>query len=149
MDVNVFDVQSDLKIEEKSVKPVVESVLQIEIRTTDEVAVHFVSTEEICRLHEQFFGDPSPTDCISLPLDREEKTPYHTLGEIFICPNTALEYAKKHAIDRYEELTLYLVHGLLHLIGYDDVNDIDEVKMREAEARHMEVLGRQKLFLSG
>lgn len=117
------------------------------------MAVYFVTSEEISRLHEDFFDDPSPTDCISFPMDDEQITGYHILGEVFICPKTALDYVLKGGEEVneecYRELTLYLVHGILHLLGYDDINEEDQKKMRAAEIRIMTPLIRQKLILSG
>ena len=42
-----------------------------------------------------------------------------------------------HGVDPWDELTLYIIHGLLHLMGYDDLNPKDKRKMRRAEAKHM------------
>jgi probable rRNA maturation factor len=151
MKVLVFDQQYDLPIAQGSVKPVVKHVLAAEKRHTDEVAVYFVTTEEISRLHKEFFNDPSPTDCISFPLDQDHAIGFHILGEIFVCPKTAIEYVLKAGEEIneecYRETTLYLVHGLLHLIGYDDIEDDERKKMRAAEQRLMEPLIRQKLLL--
>ncbi len=141
MKVLVFDQQNDLPLSISSVKPLVKEVLTLEKRATDEVAIYFISTEEICRLHEVFFQDPSPTDCISFPLDEEEQEEYHILGEVFVCPQTAIEYVLKTQEENkeayYQETTLYLVHGLLHLLGYDDRSEKEKKKMRAAEKRHM------------
>ncbi len=107
----------------------------------DEVSVYFVTTKQICSLHEQFFNDPSPTDCISFPLDT------HHLGEIFICPETALLYAKKHTLDPRKELTLYLVHGILHCLGFDDLTPKQKRTMRKKEKHCMQFLEAQGLIL--
>lgn len=151
MKVLVFDQQHDLSIAQESVKPVVKHVLAAEKRHTDEVDVYFVGTEEISSLHKEFFNDPAPTDCISFPLDLEPTGGYHILGEIFICPKTALDYVLKAGEEInencYLETTLYLIHGLLHLLGYDDIKDEDRKKMRAAEQRLIEPLIRQKLLL--
>ena len=72
--------------------------------------------------------------------NQNDQTPYSILGEVFICPAIAVEYAEKHQKNPLEETTLYLVHELLHLIGYDDLNPEDRKEMRKAEARHMRKL---------
>lgn len=153
MKVLVFNHQNDLLIAPESVKPVVKQVLDLENKKTDEVSVYFVETEEISQLHKEFFDDPTTTDCISFPMDEVEIGGYHILGEIFICPKTALDYILKSSEeineDCYRETTLYLVHGLLHLLGYKDIEDNDRKKMRVAEKRHMEQLIQQKLLLKG
>lgn len=103
--------------------------------STDEISLHFVTEPKICKLHEEYFNDPSPTDCITFPMDGIEykKNAYHILGEAFICPKTALIYAKNAGIDPYEELYRYVVHCILHLIGYDDINPKDRAKMKRKE----------------
>jgi probable rRNA maturation factor len=104
------------------------------------VIVHFVTAKKICYLHDLFFKDPTLTDCISVPLDPMGKRSggYHLLGEIFVCPKAALLYAKEHVIDPQEETLRYVIHGLLHLIGYDDIKLKDRrvMKKKEEECLH-------------
>lgn len=145
--VNIFNDQSDLPISSPLVETLVKEVLKKEKCLCDEVAIHFVDRKTISKLHEQYFDDPSPTDCISFPLDSNSEQGYQNLGDVFVCPNVALEYAKQHKKDPFTETTLYIIHGLLHLLGYDDLDDISEPVMREAEARHLEHLLKKELQL--
>jgi probable rRNA maturation factor len=140
----VFNRQKDVPIKKVSTKPIVKEVLEGEGAHTDELSIYFVTFEEICRLHADFFNDPSPTDCISLPLDDQDSLGYHVMGEIFICPAAAQAYDPDNL---YQEITLYLVHGLLHLLGYDDMQPGDRKKMRAAEKRLMKTLSDKKLLL--
>ena len=64
-----------------------------------------------------------------------------------MCPEVALNYAKDNQIDFEEELTLYIVHGLLHLLGYDDIEEEDRVEMRKQEALLMRLLSSKGLVL--
>lgn len=73
------------------------------------VEVAIVSDEVISRVHEEFMNIPGATDVITFE---------H--GEIVISAETAAVYAKQHAHGVDDELALYIVHGLLHLNGYDD-----------------------------
>lgn len=148
IEIDVIDEQNDLPLQTEQVKAIVCEVIAYEEEACDEVAVYFVDTARISELHQQFFGDPSTTDCISLPMDEEEDDYYRHLGDIFVCPNTAKEYVNTHGGSPYEEVTLYIVHGLLHLMGYDDVDEQDQVLMREAENRHMRHLKEKGLCLS-
>lgn len=147
MIIDVVDRQKALKFSLALVKSIVKQVINEEQQKCHEVSICFVDTANICELHEQFFDDPSPTDCISFPMD-EEGEPYRVLGEVFVCPETALEYAKSHQLDPYEETTLYIVHGLLHLMGYRDMDEEDIVQMRQAEQRHMTKLKEMNLVLT-
>jgi probable rRNA maturation factor len=143
VEVIVHNAQKDLTLSERSVEPIIQSVLSLEKRKTDSVIVYFVTKKKISALHKEFFNDPTPTDCISFPLDETD------LGEVFVSPRAAIEYVKTSGGNVYEETTLYLVHGLLHLLGYDDLSDQEEKKMRAAEKRNMEKLKRNKKILEG
>lgn len=116
-------------------KKVVSFLLQYLQIDTDLVSFYFVTQAAICRLHHRFFDDPSPTDCITLPLDpleRDSQT-YHILGEAFICPKTAITYAKQRHLDPYDELYRYLIHCLLHFKGYTDTTQAERTRMKKKE----------------
>jgi probable rRNA maturation factor len=136
--VNIYveNNQTDLQITNTSVIEVVQAFINFENIKVDEVSVNLVDTQMICQLHEDYFNDPTTTDCISFPMDEEEEEGYRVLGEIFICPKTALDYAAANELDPYEETTLYIIHGLLHLIGLDDIDPEDQKKMRSRERIH-------------
>lgn len=147
MIIHIVNEQNSLKISSKQVEKLIHQVLNEENCFCDEVSVTFVDTQRICDLHDEFFQDPSPTDCISFPMDLEEDDPYRVLGEVFVCPDTAIRYAAEHGGDPYEETTLYIVHGLLHLMGYDDIDEQDCMEMRQAETRHMTKISKLELIL--
>lgn len=144
MQIYVFNQQKDLSIKKPQIKQLVNQVIAFEGHDYGEVSVYFVPTNAICELHQQYFNDPSSTDCISFPLEDES---HQMLGDVFVCPATAIQYAKKKGLDPYHELSLYIVHGLLHLMGYDDLNPKDKRKMRQAEKRHIENLASLDMLL--
>lgn len=148
MHIEVSNKQKTVKISKIKVKKIVAAVIAFENQKCDEVAIHFVSVDEICELHQQFFNDPSPTDCISLPLDDEDEIHYRVLGEVFVCPDVALQYATSKNSDTHLEITLYIVHGLLHLMGYDDIQTKERAQMRAAEKRHLANLEMLKINLN-
>lgn len=152
MKVLVFDQQTDLEIDAESARRVVREVVIHERKNFEEAAVYFVSKEKIARLHGEFFNDPTPTDCISFPMDEESERGYRFLGEVFVCPLVAIEYVLKSSeeigVEVYREATLYLVHGLLHLMGYRDTSDEEVLAMRSAEQRHLEHLIRCHALLT-
>lgn len=149
MIINVIDEQAELKISTKQVKHLVQKVIESEGESCDEVNIYFVDTPSICQLHEEFFNDPSTTDCISFPIDENKcgEEGYRILGEVFVCPATAIDFVAGDRGKAYLETTLYIVHGLLHLMGYDDIEDEDISLMREAEERHMNNLQLLNLHL--
>lgn len=107
-----------------------------------EVSIYFVTKEAIGQIHRQFFQDPSPTDCISFPLSGDH------LGEILVCPAMAIQYAKKRKLDPYKEASLYIVHGLLHLLGYDDLEEKTRRTMRKKEKSCIRHLYEHRKLLS-
>lgn len=142
MKVYTKNQQSDLPVSAKSIRLLVREVVAYEGRYYDEVTIHLVKTAKICALHNEFFNDPATTDCISFPMDDE------LMGDVFVCPETAIQYSRQNVKDVYEELSLYIVHGLLHLMGYDDLNPKDKRRMRTAEKRHLKHLMSLNLILS-
>lgn len=142
MDITVKDSQSDLSISKKEITPIVKEVLSLEGVEAQSLGVFFVSEDEISKIHDRFFSDPSPTDCISLPMDMA----LGDLGDAFICPKTALKFVAENGGCPWEECTLYLVHCLLHLVGYDDIGE-QEPQMRIAEERSMRALTEKGLLL--
>jgi probable rRNA maturation factor len=146
MNIHIFQNQS-IPIEAKSVEKLVADFTAFHGVRYDEASIHFVDTEAICALHAQFFNDPSTTDCISFPMDAADEPGFRVMGEVFVCPETARDYIKIHGGDIYREITLYVVHGLLHLIGYDDIEEQDRTSMRHEEAKYLEHVQAKKLWI--
>jgi probable rRNA maturation factor len=88
------------------------------------VEVAVVSDTVIARVHRQFMNMPGATDVITFD---------H--GEIVVSADTAKRCAAEHGHGMIEELALYIIHGLLHLNGYDDIEPRDRVKMHRVQDR--------------
>ncbi len=147
MKVNIFNHQKALHVDEKILKKQVTAVLKNEKISTDEVNIYLVNKKKICQLHKEFFNDPEPTDCISFPIDlNDESSHYKILGDIFVCSDVALEYAQENEINPINELTLYVIHALMHLIGYDDIAPKDKKIMRKKEKSCIDLLKSMNLY---
>lgn len=146
MKVTIFDYQKGLKIYKRAITKMVKALLSYLSVDCHEIIFDFVNEKEIRELHEEFFNDPSPTDCITFPIDEEATIGNRILGEIFICTDTAIKYAKEHNIDPYEETYLYIVHGILHLIGFDDIREKDRILMKKKEKQCMDFLKKENLI---
>lgn len=147
MNVHVFNEQTDLAVSVIIIQEIAKQIVKAEKKQFDEVSIHLVDKETICKLHADFFNDPSPTDCISFPMDSPNEEGYKILGDVFVCPSIAIEYAGAHDEDPHLETTLYITHGILHLLGYDDLDERSEAKMRTAEKKHIKLLKLNKLIL--
>ena len=95
-----------------------------------EVAVHFVSTKRMVNMNHKHLGHKGPTDVLTFDYGKA----IHS-GEIFICPAVAAENAKRQKESLMAELARYLIHGLLHMSGYDDKFLVARRKMKREENR--------------
>lgn len=139
MIITVSNRQKILPLSASSTKKLLSALCSFYTIETDRISISFIEKKESGLLHEKFFDDPTPTDCMSFPLDfpGEKSSPGipRVLGEIFVCPEVALEYGQKHGIDPYIETALYVIHGFLHLIGYDDTSPEAKKVMRREEKK--------------
>jgi probable rRNA maturation factor len=140
--VIVFDEQNTLSIPKRPIQKMVKALIEKEKIFTDEVDIYLVQAEFISDLHERFFHDPTPTDCISFPIDSPEESfsGRKILGEVFVCTEIAKEYAVKYGKDPLKETIYYIVHGFLHLIGYQDETRAKKSIMRKKEQECMDFL---------
>lgn len=138
MDIHIFNHQQDCLLNEEAVRALAFLVVEGEGQQADEVAIHFVTKEASGKIHERYFGDPSPTDCMSFPMDDQGEEP-RVLGEVFVCPAVAKDYCTAGGtLPLNEEVALYVIHSLLHLMGHDDQEDEAEARMRARERFHLD-----------
>jgi probable rRNA maturation factor len=108
-----------------------------------DVTVCLVSDAEIARMNVKFRKKKGPTDVLSFPaVKRRRSAPSRPrakggefLGDIAISPATARRYAKKNGHTLASELRVLILHGVLHLLGYDHETDQGEMDRVEAKLR--------------
>lgn len=106
------------------------------------VDVVFVDDAELARLHGQFLGDPGRTDVITFDLRGEGPPEQHGPdAEIYVSVERAREVADLRDVAVVREQALYVVHGALHLVGFDDHEPEERAAMRAAERAVMMSLG--------
>lgn len=137
--ISIDNRQRTMPISTPSIKKAVKLLCEAYSIFPKELTIHFVSEKTIAKLHKIYFNDGSVTDCITFPCDPPDEN-CEVLGEIFICPKVALSYAQKHGLDPQKELLLYLVHGFLHLMGFDDLTAKERRKMRIQEKKCLKIL---------
>lgn len=111
-------------------------------RPVAELNVAIVDDERMAGLHEEFMGDNSPTDVLTFDL-REDMDAEAIEGEIVVSADTARREADRRGLDPDEELTRYIIHGVLHLLGLDDHTTQERQRMRREENRVLEMLARK------
>lgn len=112
---------------------VVRAVLAYGKRPDLPVSLLLTDDRGIAELHGVHLGDPTPTDVMSFLVDDE--------AEIVVSVQTARRVAREHGHAPSAELALYIVHGLLHVLGHDDVRAKDRARMRIAERDVLAALG--------
>lgn len=102
----------------------------------------FVTDKKIHSINNEYLGHDYPTDIVTFdllgddPRQQELKAKRRARvieGELFISVETAASNAKEYKVGVLKEITLYIVHGVLHLVGYDDHSEKDIRFMRKKE----------------
>ena len=144
--VEVTD-QSGAGVDTVWVSDLVAGVLRAE-RTEQTFHVVLVDDAEMRRLHRLYRDQDSTTDVLSFPLaaDADEEDAWDPDGEgpsaeVVVSVDTARREALARGVDFRAELALYLIHGVLHILGYDDEDDATRFRMRAAEAEHLDAAG--------
>lgn len=140
--IDIADLQACLTIDRERVEEIVIRTLQAEGVTAAQLAVALVDDLQIHEVNREHLGHDYPTDVISFLYestagDGTAGCPRgfgkQLDGELVVSTETAVRLADSQGWGAVEELTLYLVHGLLHLCGYDDLTDEERVIMRQRE----------------
>ncbi|GIW78628.1 MAG: endoribonuclease YbeY [Gemmatales bacterium] len=126
------------KVDRRLMRRCARTVLRGEGITEADISLAFVDNETIRRVHEEFLHIDTPTDVLSFDLGKEGNV---LTGEIIVGAEVADAEAKRLGHGVQEELALYVIHGVLHLCGYDDRTKRDAKKMREKEKTYLRLLG--------
>jgi probable rRNA maturation factor len=102
------------------------------------LSIALVDDRAIRRLHRDHLGLDSATDVLAFPL---EGAPGGALGEVVASAETARREAAARGLAPADELLLYVVHGVLHLLGFDDHAPADRRRMRAAERKALRAAG--------
>ncbi len=107
-----------------------------------ELSLAFLTDSALAQLHDQFLADPAPTDVITFPGDPAAGL----AGEICLSVDRALAESTRRRCSFARELTLYLVHGWLHLAGLDDRTPAARRAMRRAERRLLAAIAQARAW---
>lgn len=112
-----------------------------------EISVTFVDNEQIKELNTQYRDKPIETDVLSFPMgcdgkyDTDPQTGAQILGDVVISMEKALEQSELFGHSFQREVGYLTAHSVLHLLGYDHMEPLDKVHMREKEEHVMDMLG--------
>ena len=104
-----------------------------------------VADDAMKKLHREFMNDDTTTDVLTFPIDATPTGDVLT-GEVYVCVPQARRQAKSLGIEPQHEVLLYALHGMLHLLGYDDRSTRDFRAMHKAEDEILTKLGLGPVF---
>lgn len=121
----------------------VDAAAQVAGVASGEVTVRFVGVDEMIELNSKFRGNDSSTNVLSFefedPPGLEEGS--GILGDIVVCAKVVHDEAAKFDLDSGDRFAHMIIHGFLHLVGFDHINESDAVKMEQVESRALVGLG--------
>jgi probable rRNA maturation factor len=131
--------QEIVAVDRARMRETVRAVLEGEDVADYEISLAFVDNPTIQRLNQRYLQHDEPTDVLSFPLGDAKAS--KLAGELVLGVEVAAEQAVVRGHDVQTELMLYVIHGLLHLCGYDDHDDADRAAMRDRERHYLRQLG--------
>ena len=153
MNVFLADEQSG-PVDLTDVVTLAEHVMRMEgLSEQSEVAIVLIDNDEMTRYNELYMGKSGPTDVLSFPIEdgrpgdpprRDPEGPPVNLGDIFIAPDIVRANAEAAGSAFQDELALMVVHGMLHLLGWDHIEDDEARRMERKERELLMVVGRTR-----
>lgn len=147
-----FSDEQDLPVDAHSLRGFAEAVMQAEGFEPDtELSVIMVGSEQMAEYNQKFMGRAGPTDVLAFPIEemkpgqaptRFTGDPPIVLGDVFLCPSEIEQRARAEGIAYDDFLHLLLVHGILHLMGYDHEEDTAADVMERREDELLGLIGR-------
>lgn len=128
--IEVVNRQRRLKVDTKTWTTFAAKALEAIGRSDSSATIAFVSDKSIQKLNQQFRGVDKATDVLSFPADEP-----NTLGDVAISVETAASQAKANGLSFENEIAQLILHGLLHLSGYDHETDNGEMNRLELRLR--------------
>lgn len=127
--VRITRLKRGAAMSDRTIRRVVRAALAFGGRPQASIGVVLMGDAALAELHERFLGDPSPTDVIAFELGEDGGL----YGELCCSVDCARRVARERGVTFERELALYLVHGALHLCGFEDHAPRARRKMRAAE----------------
>ncbi|GAB4277954.1 MAG: hypothetical protein Kow0029_20960 [Candidatus Rifleibacteriota bacterium] len=142
MEVLISNNQSLLKLNLKLIKKIAEEIMRFEATPEKaELSLVFCDDDFIQKLNKDYRGKNEPTDVLSFPMEEETfDSEVRMLGDVVVSTETALRQAESMKHEPILEVVFLLIHGILHLRGYEHENKTARRRMRDREVsifRHL------------
>ena len=136
--INIENIFAGVKVKKKPIKEFTRYLLAKEGISKAEINIVLVDDEYITRLNHKFLNKDSTTDVLSFSLADESNDQIE--GEVYTNINQIMRQAEDYHITFNEELNRIIIHGVLHLIGFDDLTDEQKKIMTEKEDQYLTIL---------
>ena len=136
--IALLNQQSRHSVNERQLTEAATAVLRDSEFTSAAISLAVVDDGTIHELNQRHLQHDWPTDVLSFVLEDDG---VHLEGEVILSADTAAAAADETGNSAAEEQLLYVIHGILHLVGYDDKSDADAQEMQAAEARYLHEFG--------
>jgi len=136
--VSIANQQERVELDYQRLKAAARAVLEGERVKKSKITLAFMTDEAIHALNKKFLEHDESTDVITFPYTSPKAGSLE--GDIAISVDTATRAAEERGHAAADELVLYVIHGVLHLCGYDDLDDADRRVMRTKEAEYLKAL---------
>ncbi len=137
--VSITCLQEPMRVDRVKLREIVRTVLSGEGKMESEISLVFVDNPTIHRLNRRYLKHNEPTDVLTFPMS--DPGSKKLVGELVIGVEVAWAEAANRGHDAQAELALYVIHGLLHLCGYDDRSRSTTKTIREREGYYLRTLG--------
>jgi probable rRNA maturation factor len=141
VNVTVSNRQRLLKVDSRRLKKIAQRALELVEAPDDQLSVVLVTDKTIAKLNKKFHQTDGPTDVLSFKYGGRPLT-----GEVILSVEHALSQAKRFKSTPGREIVLYVVHGILHLHGYNDHRVRDRSRMRTVERSILTALAGRFAF---
>lgn len=131
-ELSLFNRQQRRKVDLRLLRRIVFDCLQELLAVEFALGIKIVSSPEMARVNEEYLQHAGATDVITFNY-LEAKEQNRIRGDIYVCIDEAMVQAKRFGTSWQEELVRYVVHGMLHLVGYDDRTERLRKRMKRAE----------------
>lgn len=138
--ISIKNLQTKIPVLQARIKNVVRQTLRYYRVSKAEISVVFLTEAHMKRLNSRHLKHNYPTDILTFDYRVSPKDPL-LRAEIVLCPSVAMRNAHVFNTDVRQEIDRYLIHGILHLCGYDDSSPVEKARMTGEEDR---ILGRMR-----
>jgi probable rRNA maturation factor len=138
-----FNRQKQHRLALKKLREITTTLLEEMLECADyELGIYFVGAPAMAQINQEHLGHSGATDVITFDYG-DPSRPRRLAGEIFVCVPVAQEQSRVFRVSWQAEIVRYIVHGILHLQGFDDLKAPDRRKMKQRENALMRRLARR------